>query len=547
MFEYGGQTPKVYKSCLMSQSFAFWFPRVSHNLLPVTSGYRWVLIFKLVIGPGPLPPPTYLLIPAEIQALKDSLRQWLSKSTESRLHEYLYYVLDSPYPLGSGQRSLKSRDLGHALALKAASNELPFEVFLGSLDRRVDTRIQTLGDFEGHVVAQDHLGFYDDHVLNQDTFLDLKNEMSCWKKSEDKHITVVAIAPHDSLVSYLKGDAKMSPDALRPVTDYLARSSLRPGSSMFYLEALVELYNRPNPWRINRPKPWHTIQGNTMQLVLQAAVQQRQFELFQEAAVRHHGTLPVEFFSCLRDWLVTDPDDVLKKFGSIREGASLAISLYGLPSEKFKAISLLAPHPTTLFPGDVKTPKRMLDWGRAMTRSCLDSLGSAGLGREEGLLTVDLALYFRDPAAFLEQTVIPRAKGIAHPVPFHLAFLAQLQKQGPKSTLSVEDSTRIYRKTARWLIETSDFSKLISKEEPRSLTSRQAREAGKPVESVDPSVLRFNLYPRTLVHFFGSLVKESTESDDLASLFISKLAMDAPQFSTDQVPPFWMSFLNSVP
>ncbi|KAM6522574.1 hypothetical protein FALCPG4_012219 [Fusarium falciforme] len=79
-------------------------------------------------------------------------------------------------------------------------------------------------------------------------------------------------------------------------------------------------------------------------------------------------------------------------------------------------------------------------------------------------------------------------------VPFHLAFLAQLQKQGPKSTLSVEDSTRIYRKTARWLIETSDFSKLISEKEPRSLTSRQAREAGKPAESVDPSVLRFGLH-----------------------------------------------------
>ncbi|KAJ4198635.1 hypothetical protein NW767_009011 [Fusarium falciforme] len=134
-----------------------------------------------------------------------------------------------------------------------------------------------------------------------------------------------------------------------------------------------------------------------------------------------------------------------------------------------------------------------------------------------------------------------------NPVPFHLAFLAQLQKQGPKSTLSVEDSTRIYRKTARWLIETSDFSKLISEKEPRSLTSRQAREAGKPVESVDPSVLRFSLYPRTLIQFFGSLVKESTESDDLASLFISKLAMDAPRFPTDQVPPFWMSFLSSVP
>ncbi|RTE69546.1 hypothetical protein BHE90_016068 [Fusarium euwallaceae] len=537
VFEHEGQTPMVYKSCEMPQSFALWYPGVSHKLLPVTSGYRWALIFELVIDQNELPPPTGLLMPAEIQALRDPLSQWLSKGKQSRLHEYLYYMLDSPYPLGCNQHGLKGQDFGHALALKAMSHELPFEVFLGSLDRKKADRVLTLVDCEGHIVAQDHIGFNDDHLLNEDTALELEDDMDDWDK--DEHITVVAIVPHDSLVSFLKCDDEMSPDALRLVTDYLARASLRRGSSKFLFKTLIDLLHHPDSWDILR--------GETLRLVLQAAVQHEQFDIFREVAIRHFGTLPIKFFSDLRDWLVTDPDNMLERFKGIREGASLAISLYGLPSQKFKAISLLAPHPTTQSADDVKTPKRMLDWARAMTRSCLDSLGSASFGREDGWFIVDLALYFRDPAAFLEQSVLPRAKRMAQPVPFHLAFLVKLQKQGPKNTLPVEDCTRIFRETARWLIESSDFSKLTSEEEAKSLAIQKAREAGKPLESIDPSVLRFSFQPKALIRFFNSLIKESTESDDLASLFISKLAMDAPRFPADQIPSFWMSFLNSVP
>ncbi|RSL55050.1 hypothetical protein CEP53_007247 [Fusarium sp. AF-6] len=153
-----------------------------------------------------------------------------------------------------------------------------------------------------------------------------------------------------------------------------------------------------------------------------AFVQFGEFEHFKVAAMHHQNTLPSSFFKWLRGWVVASPDKLLERFTNIQQGASLAISSCGYPSDQFKFITQLAPLPSGEFADEVETPKPMLDWAREMIRPCLDSIGSDNLDRAAGSRIVDLSPYFSDPIAFLK-TTLPKFRGIPNPLPFHLRFL----------------------------------------------------------------------------------------------------------------------------
>lgn len=122
----------------------------------------------------------------------------------------------------------------------------------------------------------------------------------------------MALVPHDVLASFLRCNGKIQPGDLMPLVAFFARSSLRPGASTSVFDTLLRLCEQPGFTE--------RISGETLGLALEAFVKHGSFENFRVAALRDQGTLQLSFFQWLRAWLVASPDEILERFGNVREG-----------------------------------------------------------------------------------------------------------------------------------------------------------------------------------------------------------------------------------
>lgn len=126
---------KLFKTSEYTQSFASWYSDVHHEVLPVTSGYRWVVTYNLAIDPQEARPSATLLTP-ETQVLREVMSRWLSEAANSRQNEFFYHRLDHDYTEANiSLNALKSQDLDRVQVLKALSNEFPVDIFLGLLEK----------------------------------------------------------------------------------------------------------------------------------------------------------------------------------------------------------------------------------------------------------------------------------------------------------------------------------------------------------------------------------------------------------------------------
>lgn len=215
---------QVFKTSAVAQSWASWYSDVEHEVLPVTSGYRWVLTYNLAIDPAQ-PRPSAALRRSESKSLNQTLKHWLAEG-QSRKQKCVYHVLDHDYTeANTSLKALKGHDLARVQALKEACSELPVDIFFGllekeemgscefdydpysrsrskyydeddedddyddydedihddldfhALDEVFETfyKVKTLVDLEGRMVTE-NLHFDEDHLLDPDCFVDLEGE-----------------------------------------------------------------------------------------------------------------------------------------------------------------------------------------------------------------------------------------------------------------------------------------------------------------------------------------------------------------------------------
>lgn len=199
---------KAFKSSKYKQSLACWYSDVTHEVLPVESGRRWVLTFNLVLRPEPqtapnaLPPraPSATIQFVEKSVLRRTLEKWLSlKLMLSSCHQ-VCHVLDHTYSEASiSFKTLKGRDLAQVRALKELSKELPFDIFLASLERETrevddwdpyyggsgfasetldeDYTIKALSDLNNNVIMRD-VAMEKEDLLIEEYFDDLEPDRS---------------------------------------------------------------------------------------------------------------------------------------------------------------------------------------------------------------------------------------------------------------------------------------------------------------------------------------------------------------------------------
>lgn len=155
------------------QSYIWWFSDVSHEVLPVTSGYRVVLTYNLAIDPSrAISRPSAALAHNEAKPLRRALRRWLAQPKQDREADYLYYALDHQYTEANISRHrLKTRDLAVVDVLHQLSATLPFHVFLVALEKGVNGSCEYERDYRRSKWnrydddydddEEDHEGFHD--------------------------------------------------------------------------------------------------------------------------------------------------------------------------------------------------------------------------------------------------------------------------------------------------------------------------------------------------------------------------------------------------
>ena len=123
---------KIFKSSITEWSVGCWYSDVLHEVLPVVSGYRWVLTYNLSRDPTE-PRPAAALLGHGPDKLRRVLRRWLSLE-RAETQDYFCYGLEHEYTEANlSLNRLKSTDLARGQCLEEISLELDVDIFLGIL------------------------------------------------------------------------------------------------------------------------------------------------------------------------------------------------------------------------------------------------------------------------------------------------------------------------------------------------------------------------------------------------------------------------------
>jgi hypothetical protein len=161
----------VYESSKHRISCAGWYSDVTHEVLPVISGYRWVLTYNLAIDQS-LPAPSAALKRSESRPLRHCIRRWLAQSRDSRQSPYAYHVLEYEYTEANiSYKTLKGPDLTRVAALRQACNGLPVAIFL-ALVEKVESGSVAFDPCDLQYNYRGVMGEYDDESDAEHHFID---------------------------------------------------------------------------------------------------------------------------------------------------------------------------------------------------------------------------------------------------------------------------------------------------------------------------------------------------------------------------------------
>lgn len=137
---------------------------VSHEVLPVTSGYRFVLTYNLAMDSAAALPSATALLRDQSRELRQALESWSHEvKTGRREAEPLYYVLEHKYTEANiSLKHLKTIDQARVQCLQMLCSELDFDLFLTTLEKK------DIGTAEGGYGYDKYDDYYDEDDEEED-------------------------------------------------------------------------------------------------------------------------------------------------------------------------------------------------------------------------------------------------------------------------------------------------------------------------------------------------------------------------------------------
>ncbi|KAI9103107.1 hypothetical protein DFS34DRAFT_590673 [Phlyctochytrium arcticum] len=128
---------KIFQTSSIQPCMLSWYSDVSHEVLPVTSGYRWVLTFNLATSETAHAPSVDL--PVGYYELQDALQKWLEFRKSDKWDGTLYspyYILEHSYTEASiSLNALKGDDRLRMQALKRACEATNVSLYFGIVEK----------------------------------------------------------------------------------------------------------------------------------------------------------------------------------------------------------------------------------------------------------------------------------------------------------------------------------------------------------------------------------------------------------------------------
>ncbi|VUC31624.1 unnamed protein product [Clonostachys rosea] len=562
---------KVFKTSQAEHSYISWYSDVTHEVLPVTSGYRWVLTYNLAIDTT-IVLPSAALLRSNTHSLRHILRRWLLDQSASQKHQALYHVLDHEYTQANIRlSSLKARDLAQVRALQEASNSVPFEIFLALLEKKESGGIEDnyydynrrhgrryydddddeeeddegyhhitdvydqsytitiMVDFEGRVVME-NVSFEAGDLLNEECFDDMEGveEYEGFMGN-----SAVVIVPKASVVKFLNCDqpTQLTPANVQSLISYWAQRSEcaeTPNDDIAMVEKLCDQvwnhYLEPESRRWGSPNA--PFEGETMANVLKAALHLQRYDLFERNASRHKGLLPTSFYTGAANFVFAPNNGdthVAKKFASLEKGLSASILAYGSLATQLLAVYSFTFVAHSVFPAPATSESLMSvnAWACRTFKACLEERLLEPLTSKDGEALCDILLYFKDPLDFFSTSVTPMIRDKSDIPAFYLAFLSTLQKKIVSESKLSEKGPSTYRDVAKLFLSSVEFPALKKQpsESDEGRRYQQIRNGG-TAESDQQTIVTSG----QILVFFDHILKLGPDGDDLMASFATRFA-----------------------
>lgn len=238
-----GGCSKTFQTENTAQSYIGWFSDVSHEVLPVTAGYRWVLTYNLAIDPAsstyPGRPSAALALNGA-KPLRHTLRRWLSQPKEERDSNFLCYALDHPHTEANiSHGALQTRDKVVVDVFHQLSWGMRFHLFLAVLEK------SDMGECDGDWESRGRGDYYyeqryEDEDANEDDENGAFHTMQDVLETEYSIVKLVDLAGHTvgsggslDVEDILEGeDAFLGTDAEERDYEGYMGNSVRPRQSL---------------------------------------------------------------------------------------------------------------------------------------------------------------------------------------------------------------------------------------------------------------------------------------------------------------------------
>ncbi|KAA1065813.1 hypothetical protein PGT21_010861 [Puccinia graminis f. sp. tritici] len=591
---------KTFRTSDAKQSFACWYSDVTHEVLPVRSGYRCVLTYNLAVRPSHgHTRPAASVLDSRVDPLRNTLERWLgdlAHSDATNVPSHLYHTLDHDYTKATMPfEELKGEDLLRIRALKNFARELPFEIFFAVLEQwkqgtvsrpryRVNKRtgcytdsesydshheidtvlststvVKSLCALDGTIIARKY--DFDSHFcLVKHPFRGLRaaSESYEYQGNSDADVdhwyrrSAVAIVPHEKIGEFMaqctfgptvkKYKSLVSPDSTSFESALRYLGQIRPGPSarMTMLDAICSLYVSKLSTKLE------------MTDILKSALEYSHYTLLQTVGVCHQGRLPVKFFDWARGWLDTLSDaDRAEKYQKW-----IPLLIQGYPS---MAVSFSIIKRMSNLTGDTAVPdtpfSSMDPWAKDVIRRCILSFPETNkkptLSDAECIISAvfDVNETWADTSALLTSIFdrFPQAEATA----FLLDLLFRFKSQAQARHLPISHTIELYRSLSSRVfnpqrklsnIVTVAKAKLPSKNGPQVSPPTWAPSRPNDANEEESSETGLVVTPQALVQFACDL-DLSTDAGNALQQFLQELTAQCVTFSAEDMNDLWMPFL----
>ncbi|KAI8161302.1 hypothetical protein K4K49_000467 [Colletotrichum sp. SAR 10_70] len=520
-----GETKTLKTSKYREGSVAVWYSDVSHEVLPVTWGYRVVLTYNLALDPS-RPLPSAGLRRAETQKLRHSLRKWLNGSVPGQSDtDHLYYRLDHEYTEANiSMAALKGRDYAVVQTLDDLSTELEFDVFLAALELK-----------EEGTVEYDHGGYrYKDDDWDDDD--------EGWHELED------VIESHER-VKLLVGvhgrpvmrDIKFEVEHALDSNDFWVDAPQEEDYQGFMgnsVRGYVVKSEKEKLICVPGTYSYPLVPHYEISDLLEAAVQLREWDFFEKIAADPHGLIN----SYIYEWLSKQVGEGKVSFQDIKKGLTSMV----LGCEKFSLrvhmVESFAPNGSPVLTDEVR------EWALDMfSKGLAISSASGSFVGSDGLAAILAARRYAD-FAWLNSTVVPIIENYLNIPAFALDFLSALFMITKKKIFPVQEGVQLYKRIAKQFISQLDFNTVYGdRPEEKNMPRKRRKDVSGQLGPGAEYNYDLAVHPDTLADFFSHLIKLSTPpQEDLVVPLAIKLVGHAKHMKWNDFHPLWLPFLREL-